>query len=431
MGLGLVRFDGFDHLEHNHIGQKYLYNNGFDQGNSSDGKFASDTHWLDKAFNIFNTAFGRTTWDHDFGAGVTSVTKIVCGMWLRNGDGLGGSFSGNSDFFQLRYADGSNMYWKQLAFAMRSTNKIEIWRGGPAGTVETVTSNFAGTLVGSTAANVLTQDYNFFEFEITAPLGVRIRKNGTVIFNDATIPTTNATAPAQAFNRVGKCWESLGNQFYDADAYYLYDATGIVGNAWLGETRVTTWFTSADAALADFLITDPATLKPNTLGGTYTSLPPYSSRLFERFNYPVPGNHWDDGDSSYIEQATNTGSEALFRMARYFPVGNVLAVSITPTLRSLSATNATYWLEALKTSSNEFGPFSIGSSYRTPQLILLTDPESGLAWKEADFVSGAWKFGIRLQSPSDAATRVSQFVVEVLHLAAGGVGARNRVGNSN
>lgn len=432
MGLGLVRFDGFDHLEHNHVGQKYTYNNGFDQGGSSDGRFASDSNWLDKGFNIFNTAFGRTTWDHDFGQGTSSVTKIVFGMWLRNGDGTGGPFSGGSDFFQLRYVNGGGLFWKQLSFAMRSTNKIEIWRGGPAGSIESVTSNFSGTLVGQTADNVLTQDYNFFEFEVTAPLGVRIRKNGALIFNDATVPTTHATAPAQAFNRVGKCWESLGNQFYDADAYYLFDATGIAGDAWIGATRVTTWFTSANQSLADFDISDLVTLKPNSLGGVYTSLPPYSSRLFERFNYPVPGNHFDDGDSSYIEQDANTGAQALFRMARYFPVGGVLALSITPTLRSLSGTNAAqFWVEALNTGTNETGPFSVGNAYKTKQVIFITDPETGLPWKEVDFVSGAWKFGIRLQSPTDAPCRVSQLVVEVLHLASGGAGARYRVGNSN
>jgi hypothetical protein len=347
-----------------------------------------------------NTGFGRTKYEY---AWPSNTGTVIAGFHFKPTHGLGGAFAGDSEFFQWRTVPNSGGPQKQVTAAIRSDGRLEFWKGG--------TSNFSGTLIHSTAAGVFTDStWCHLELKVSSGQGVWAKKNGVYIVNEPTLPTTQGD---HFFTHAGYCWESFGFNGYTIDNYYLLDgASGL--SDFLGECRVTTQWPNADIEYGDWVPNTPPPSPPYVYGSDRVS------RVFERYTYPFTVTNWPDGDTSYIELPAGHTSALYFRFNRFLPAGTVLGTQVAATLRSLGVADMIFkGILRQDTDTNLsdqlYGPQD--STYWTKAA-----PVTSLTFDEQDFADGRWTFGMQpLTNPGG--TRLTQLVVERLHLAGQGAGS--------
>ena len=400
--MSLDRFDGFDHFRHDQTYQKWVYESSIDQEGPTPPAPFADGLYTDYAWSMMNTGFGRVAWSHDYGYG-GGVQRVVFGMHLRVGFSGLGSFSAHSDFFQLRYiGPGLSSPVKHLSFALKPDGAIEIVKG-------------AGTIVGTTAAGTVSSTvYHYFDFEVSTSQVIRIWKDGVKIFEDlATYPFITGTDILAQYSLVGYCWEYFGQSYFVTDNFYLFSGGG---DQPLGEIRVSTQFVNRTAP--DLLVSNISRVVDPSIATHYTSLPFYGGMLLEQIAYPFSLQTMHDSDATYLTVAPGNTGQGRFQFARFQPVGTILALSVTMavkgtgTLKPLLKKGSLSHTGSLKAVASPAG-------YVILQWIYLLDPTAGVSFNEQDFADGVWSFGFEAAA-SSSALRVTQLVVERIHLAGGG-----------
>jgi hypothetical protein len=417
--MSLVRFHAFDAALHNRQTEAFdtLVS---DQGDNLDGFYGSSSYYQeDLAFSVMNTGFGRSPYEHNFGNGSGGVSTLCFGMHLKTSRGTGGTFDGNSDFFQARHRDIMLTVTKQFALAIRADGRIELWSGGTG-------SNFTGTLRAATDPGVVEQDvYHWFEFVVTSPAGIQIYRDGSLILDEAGAQTVKGGIAPTTYTLAGFVWENFGFPMFVADNFYLRNDAVL-----MGEKRNTTNYPTDDDTIADIEVSNLTPVLHPSLTVLFAGLPTYAGMILERKNFPYTGCAYHDEDNSSLRVAAGDTGRGVFRFLRWFPVGTIDALSVTIAFRGATGSAGHRIRPIIRGSVDSYGDwydFDGSNRYTIKQWIFTVDPENSDPWDEEDFSNQFWTFGFEIEGGSNVAY-VSQLTVERMHEAGTGATADYAIG---
>lgn len=424
--MSLVRFEGFDHLDLAHLLKRVKWlTTGSPSALISDGVYAADGHYTDHSLTVDNTGFHRYWIEHDFGFGhgkdgvifslhITPVNRSL------------------TDFVTLRYQDTDITAIKELAFNMTATGKLQCYRSGFKQYTDSQTLTLFPISVDSSNQNgdlLFELPDDTFEEGVTARWEFKVSKSHVTIRKDENIiysaAHTTVIDDSHNFSRVGLVYDDLGGVLPHWDNVTLQDS---VDDDWLGIVRVSTTWISLNPAVADVFISGLTQQHDPSLH-TFNDFSPYGGKLSDRDSFR---NDVFDELGSYVEVAGGSVGKAIFQFEDMFPVGPVLAMSLTISLRNLHATNtATYeGITDLDGVQTVLPPVTIQPSdaglspWSYPWKTLQAVVEGVL--DEQPFADQRWKFGFQVTAPADTPIQISQFVLERLHKPTSGAGCRYR-----
>lgn len=423
--MPLVRFEGFDHLDATLYTSRVKWlTTGSAQANLSDGIY-SDGHYVDQDLSIFNTGFERFFMEHDFGFGHGkdgAIFSLHITPTLRS----------ITDFLVFRYQDTTTTIVKELAFNMTDTGKLQCWRSG----FKQWTDSQAGGLwpnsnAGSDQNGTLLFELpdDTFQDGITARWEFKVSKSHvTIRKNEVTVHDADHVTVVDGghnFTRVGLVYDDLGGVHMRWDNATLQDS---FDDDFYGIVRVSTTLITLDPTVADVFVSGMTQHRDPGHSG-FDAFSPYGGKLADR---AASRNDWFDELLSYVEITGGSVGKGIFQFEDMFPVGEIIAMSLTISLRNLHPTNtATYegitvldgvqtLLPAVTIQPSDAGLTPWAYPWKTLQVIV----EDVL--DEQPFADQRWKFGFQVTAPMDTTIQVTQFVLERLHKPTSGAGCRYR-----
>ncbi len=400
--MSLRFFCGADFFDYGRM-DLFFRTSGSIQGSNQAGVFSADSRYVDYSMNFLNSGFSRFT--AEIPLIDTQPEGVTFGFYLKI-DRAFGSWDANLDVFQLRYqaADGDPIT-RHLAINISADRRLRFFKAG--------TVNNTGDMIYQTDPGFIESGFHWYEFQIknSGPDNLRVWVDGdTDPTIEATVSTVNGTTAA-TYSLAGFVFDQLGFNNITWDNFYLRDDAS---EDRYGPVRVTL-HSIKNAPDGDLFIGGWG------VGGSMELMPTWGGRLRELIAYPAFFTRPPDDDNSYMFTNMND-QKAIFRFERYWPVGPIISLALSMVAKTASGSPAKIAGLVRRFSFDYLsGEFDVpgGDVYRGIQIQYEAPPSGGDSWVEQELVSGDFTFGFSGSKAPDNTLRVTQFVVQMLHLISG------------
>ena len=261
----LLHCDGFDHIQ-NLSWKYYTYRAGWDAVTVYPGRYD-----YGMCYRQMNTGFGETNHVHYVG----TQSAVIVGLDFAAYSGLGIStptYTANN-FLRLDTSRGDP--YTVCSVAINSQGKLEFWVGGAGHYGQ-------GSKVAEGSDVFGMEVWHHLELLARVSGGWELRLNGATYLQGSDSLNPHGDGD---IGTVTLRWESFGFAGMQADNYTICNTEGTVCNTFLGPCRVLTYYPIANYGPNQW----------NKNAGVWNY-----DRVYERRNYPLIGNNFPDGDSSYI-----------------------------------------------------------------------------------------------------------------------------------